>query len=84
MDTDRELRTQLRRISLRLNGDGTLTLEPGGEPIDPRGKSVEELATTVRYLLPSAIPALDDAVIEALVRGALARRGKKTHLMDAL
>ena len=82
--TDDQLRAQLRQVWLRLNGDGTLTLNPGTEPIDPQGQSVEEIAQRVRFLLPAKTPSLEPKVTEALVRSALGRRGKRTYLLDAL
>ena len=79
---DEQLLKQLRKVYLRLNGDGTLTLMPGSEPIDPRGLTVPEISERVRFLLPSYVPMLDDAVIENLVRTAMGRRGKQTKLLD--
>ena len=79
---DEELRKRLRKIYLRLNGDGTLTLMPGSEPIDPRGLTVPEISEKVRFLLPSYVPMLDDKTINDLVRTAMGRRGKQTRLVD--
>ena len=77
-----DLRKVLRKVYLRLNGDGTLTLMPGSEPIDPRDRSVDEISERVRFLLPSYVPMLDDKVIMDWVRTAMGRRGKQTKLLD--